>query len=116
DAHLIRNAGGIVTADVIRSLMISQRLLGTTEIILIQHDKCGLQDLAEEEFRAAVRADTGTEPDLPIGAFTDPAQSVRAGVKRIMESPLLPSGRNTRGFVFEHKTGRLREVTPAPGA
>lgn len=113
DAHLIRNAGGVVTDDVIRSLMISQRQLGTTEIILIHHDKCGLEALDEDEFWERVRLETAVEPEFPLGSFMDPAESVRAGMSRIQESLLIPWRDQVRGFVFEHETGRLSEVTLA---
>jgi carbonic anhydrase len=109
EAHVIRNAGGIVTDDVMRSLTLSQALLGTREIILVQHTSCGLIG-QEDDLRQKVADATGTEPAWPIGAFTDLEESVRRQVELLRESPHLPAGESARGFVYEVETGRLREV------
>jgi carbonic anhydrase len=111
DAHIIRNAGGVVTDDVIRSLMISQRLLGTVEIMLIHHTNCGLQTFSDAELKDAIEKETGTRPPFAIGAFTDLEEQVRNSIARVAASPLLPHRDSIRGFVYEVETGRLREVT-----
>jgi carbonic anhydrase len=110
DAHVIRNAGGVVTDDMIRSLSISQRLLGTTEIILIHHTDCGMQKTTEDEFKGAVEADTGIRPPWAVEAFTDAAGDVRQSIARIKASPFIPHKDAVRGFVFDVATGRLGEV------
>jgi carbonic anhydrase len=110
DAHVIRNAGGIVTEDAIRSLAISQRLLGTEEIILIHHTQCGMLSFVDDEFRASIEKDTGIKPGWAAEAFSDVEGDVRQSIARIHASPFLPS-KNVRGFVYEVETGRLREVT-----
>ncbi len=110
EAHVIRNAGGVVTDDVIRSLAISQRLLGTREIMLIHHTDCGLQKTTEDEFKDAVEADTGIRPHWAVEAFTDPARDVRQSIGRIKSSPFIPFKDVVRGFVFDVTTGRLSEV------
>ena len=110
EAHVIRNAGGVVTDDMIRSLSISQRLLGTTEIILIHHTDCGLQKTTEDEFKGAVEADTGIRPPWAVEAFTDAAGDVRQSIGRIRASPFIPHKDAVRGFVFDVDTGRLGEV------
>jgi len=112
DAHVIRNAGGVVTADVIRSLAISQRLLGTREILLIHHTDCGMLTFTDEQFRAQVQADTGIKPDWAAEAFTDVEAAVRQSIARITASPFLPHQDSIRGFVYEVETGRLGEVEP----
>lgn len=109
DAHIIRNAGGVVTDDEIRSLAISQHLLGTEEIILIHHTNCGLEGIGEEEIRAQLRDAAGIEPPWRIEAFTDVNESVRESMRRITESPFIPH-KNVRGFVYEVESGLLREV------
>jgi carbonic anhydrase len=109
EAHVIRNAGGIVTDDVMRSLSLSQALLGTREIMLIQHTGCGLLG-DEQELRQRVAAATGTEPPWHLGAFTDIEASVRGQLEVLHESPHLVGGASARGFVYEVETGRLREV------
>jgi carbonic anhydrase len=111
DAHVIRNAGGVVTDDAIRSLAISQRLLGTTDIVLIQHTGCGMLTFTDDEFRRRLEADTGVAPEWSAGAFTDLEESVRQSIARIKASPFIPSKDSVRGFVYEVETGRLREVT-----
>src|ERR1700761_888363 len=110
EAHVIRNAGGVVTDDMIRSLSISQRLLGTTEIILIHHTDCGLMKTTEDEFKGAVEADTGIRPPWAVEAFTDAAADVRQSVARITASPFIPHKDAVRGFVFDVATGKLNEV------
>jgi carbonic anhydrase len=110
DAHVIRNAGGVVTPDVIRSLTISQRLLGTTEIILIHHTRCGMLTITDEEFRQRLRDQAGAEPDWDPGAFGDLDQSVRDSAARLAGSPFLAHRQAIRGFVFGVETGSVREV------
>ncbi len=110
DAHVIRNAGGIVTDDAIRSLSISQRKLGTEEVVLIQHTDCGLLTFTDEEYAAELEADTGERPHWHAHAFTDLERSVRDGVERIRSSPFVPSAATVRGLVYEVETGRLREA------
>ena len=111
DAHVIRNAGGVVTDDEIRSLAISQRLLGTTEIMLIHHTDCGMLTFSDDEFRRQVQTDTGVKPEWAAEAFDDLDDDVRQSIARIKASPFIPAKENVRGFVYEVETGRLREVT-----
>jgi carbonic anhydrase len=111
DAHVIRNAGGVVTDDEIRSLAISQRLLGTTEVMLIHHTGCGMLTFSDDEFRQQIQDDTGIKPDWPAEAFADLDVDVRQSVARITSSPFLPHTDKVRGFVYEVESGRLREVT-----
>jgi len=111
DAHVIRNAGGVATDDAIRSLVISQRLLGTREIILIHHTDCGMLTFRDDEVKAAIEADTGLRPPFALEAFPDPAQDVRQSIRRIRASPFVPHKDSVRGFVYEVATGKLREVT-----
>jgi carbonic anhydrase len=110
EAHVIRNAGGVVTDDMIRSLSISQRLLGTTEIILVHHTDCGLQKTTEDEFKGAIEAETGIRPPWAVEAFTDAAGDVRQSIGRIKASPFIPHKDAVRGFVFDVATGKLGEV------
>jgi carbonic anhydrase len=110
DAHVIRNAGGVVTEDTIRSLSISQRKLGTEEIALIQHTGCGLLTFTDEEFAAEVEIETGERPRWSAHTFPDLEQSVRNGVELIRSSPFVPRTGTVRGFVYEVETGRQREV------
>jgi carbonic anhydrase len=110
EAHVLRNAGGAVTDDVIRSLSISQRLLGTTEVILIHHTDCGLQKTTEDEFKGAVEAETGIRPPWAVEAFTDAGADVRQSMGRILSSPFIPHKDAVRGFVFDVATGKLNEV------
>jgi carbonic anhydrase len=112
DAHIIRNAGGVVTDDVIRSLAISQRKLGTEEIILIHHTECGMLTFTEDEFRRSIQEETGIRPPWAAEAFVDLDDDVRQSMARIRTSPFLWHRENVRGFVFDVKTGRLREVLP----
>ncbi|MGH2892427.1 MAG: beta-class carbonic anhydrase [Solirubrobacteraceae bacterium] len=110
DAHVIRNAGGAVTDDAIRSLAISQRLLGTEEIILIHHTGCGMLTFTDDEFRSAIETDTGIKPAWAAEAFGDLDADVRQSIARVKASPFLPHTDAVRGFVYEVETGRLREV------
>jgi carbonic anhydrase len=110
DAHIIRNAGGVVTADAIRSLAISQRLLGTEEIILIHHTDCGMLSFVDDDFKRSVVEDTGIKPEWAVEAFGDLDEDVRQSIARITASPFIPH-KNVRGFVYQVEDGRLREVT-----
>ncbi|MGF7234263.1 MAG: beta-class carbonic anhydrase, partial [Frankia sp.] len=107
DAHVIRNAGGLVTEDVLRSLTVSQHALGTTEVIIVQHTGCGLLSVTEEAFAANVMATSGIRPPWPIGAFTDLDANVRDSVHTIQDSPLLRSTTAVRGFVFDVDSGEV---------
>ena len=111
DAHIIRNAGGVVTDDEIRSLSISQRLLGTEEIILIHHTDCGMLTFTDDEFKQQIESDTGIKPQWAAEAFGDLEGDVRQSVARIKASPFIPNKDSVRGFVYEVETGRLREVS-----
>ena len=111
DAHVIRNAGGVVTDDEIRSLAISQRLLGTEEIMLIHHTDCGMLTFNDDEFKHQIEEDTGIKPTWAAEAFSDLDRDVRQSVARIKASPFIPNKGAVRGFVYEVETGRLREVT-----
>jgi len=113
EAHVIRNAGGVVTEDEIRSLAISQRLLGTKEIILIHHTDCGMLTFTDDAFKEAIRAETGLRPPWAAEAFSDVADDVRQSLARIASSPYIPIKDSVRGFVFDVATGRLDEVHPA---
>ena len=110
DSHVIRNAGGVVTDDVVRSLTISQRLLGTNEIILIHHTDCGMLTFHDDDVKAQIEADTGIRPAFALEAFSDPDADVRQSIARIKASPFIPIKDSIRGFVYEVETGRLREV------
>ena len=110
DAHIIRNAGGVITEDEIRSLAISQRLMGTREIIVMHHTDCGMQYFSDEEFRQELEAETGVAVPWDTEAFTDIDLDVRKSVTRIRESPFIPHRDQVRGFVYEVETGLLREV------
>jgi carbonic anhydrase len=110
EAHVIRNAGGVVTDDEIRSLTISQRLLGTREIILIHHTDCGMLTFTDDGFKAAIEEETGIKPPWAAEAFSDLDEDVRQSVNRIKASPFIPVKDSVRGFVFDVSTGRLREV------
>ena len=111
DAHVIRNAGGVVTEDVIRSLVISQRLLGTEEIILLHHTDCGMATFKDDDLKAAIEADTGLRPSFAMEAFPDAEEDVRQSIRRIEACPFIPVRNRVRGFVYEVETGRLNEVT-----
>jgi carbonic anhydrase len=110
-AHVIRNAGGVVTDDEIRSLAISQRLLGPTDIILIHHTDCGMLTFTDDTFKRSVQDDTGIKPSWAAEAFTDLDEDVRQSVARIKASPFIPHTGSIRGFVFDVATGKLREVS-----
>jgi carbonic anhydrase len=111
DAHVIRNAGGVITDDEIRSLSISQRLLGTTEIMLIHHTDCGMLTFRDDDFRREVQQETGIKPEWPAEAFEDLDDDVRQSIARIKASPFIPNKDQVRGFVYDVETGELREVT-----
>ncbi len=115
DAHVIRNARGVVTDDVIRSPAVSQRLLGTEEIILLHHSDCGMQTFTDDEFRAVIARDAGEPPPWRSEALADVYEDVRASLRRIADSPFLPRRESVRGFVHDDRTGRLIEVLPAGG-
>jgi carbonic anhydrase len=110
DAHVIRNAGGVITEDEIRSLAISQRLLGTREIILIHHTDCGMLTFTDDEFKQSIQDDTGIKPAWAAEAFGDLEQDVRQSIARINASPFVPVKDSVRGFVFDVATGQLNEV------
>ena len=110
DAHVIRNAGGVITDDEIRSLAISQRLLGTEEIILIHHTDCGMLTFGDDEFRRQVQADTGIKPEWAAEAFDDLEEDVRQSIARIKSSPFIPRKDSVRGFIYDVTTGKLAEV------
>jgi carbonic anhydrase len=111
DAHVIRNAGGVITDDEIRSLAISQRLLGTEEIILLHHTDCGMQTFTDDEFRQSIQEETGIKPTWSAECFSDVDEDLRQSLARIQTSPFIPKKDSVRGFVYEVETGRLREVT-----
>ena len=110
ESHVIRNAGGVVTDDAIRSLVISQRLLGTNEIILIHHTDCGMLTFTDDALRAQIAAETGFKPPYALNAFDDLAADVRAGIARIKADPHLLHRDRVRGFIFDVATGRLNEI------
>jgi carbonic anhydrase len=110
DAHVIRNAGGVVSDDAIRSLSISQRLLGTEEIVLIHHTDCGMLTFTDDEFRRSIQDDTGVKPSWAAETFPDLDEDVRQSIARIKASPFIPR-KNVRGFVYDVATGALREVS-----
>ena len=111
DAHIIRNAGGVITDDEIRSLTISQRLLGTREIILIHHTDCGMLTFTDDELRQQIHEEAGIKPHFSMESFSDLEEDVRQSIARIRYSPFIPNKDSVRGFVYEVETGRLREVT-----
>jgi carbonic anhydrase len=111
DAHVIRNAGGVVTDDAIRSLAISQRLLGTEEIVLIHHTDCGMRTFTDDAFKRSIQDETGIKPEWAAEAFDDLEEDIRQSLARISASPFIPRKESVRGFVYEVETGRLREVT-----
>src|SRR5579859_5214526 len=111
EAHVIRNAGGVVTDDAIRSLAISQRLLGTKEIILIHHTDCGMLTFTDDEFKRAIQDETGIKPQWAAEAFPDLEEDVRQSLRRIEGSPFVTKHESLRGFVFDVASGRLSEVT-----
>jgi len=111
DAHVIRNAGGVVSDDVIRSLTISQRLLGTREIILVHHTDCGMLTFQDADVKEQILSDTGIRPHFALEAFPDVDEDVQQSITRIRASPFIPHTDQIRGFVYEVETGRLREIT-----
>ena len=110
EAHVLRNAGGVVTDDVIRSLTISQRLLGTREIMLIHHTDCGMLTFTDDELKGQIQAELGIEPPFALEAFADLDADVRQSIARLRASPFIPHRDSIRGFVYDVETGRLREV------
>ncbi|TMD96569.1 MAG: carbonic anhydrase [Chloroflexi bacterium] len=110
DAHVIRNAGGVATDDAIRSLAISQRLLGTTEIVLIHHTDCGMLTFKDDEVKRQIESDTGIRPAFALEAFPDLDDDVRQSIARIQASPFIPDKSSVRGFVYDVRSGRLNEV------
>ncbi|PZS24952.1 MAG: carbonic anhydrase [Pseudonocardiales bacterium] len=111
DAHVIRNAGGVATEDVLRSLAISQRLLGTKEIVLIHHTECGMLTFTDDDFRAQILADTGVKPTWAAEAFNDLDIDIRQSIARIKAEPSIPVKDSVRGFVYDVAIGTLTEVT-----
>lgn len=110
DAHVIRNAGGVATDDAIRSIVISQRLLGTNEIILIHHTDCGMLTFKDDDVKSQIHAEVGIRPAFALEAFDDVEADVRQSIARIEASPFIPNKKNVRGFVYDVKTGRLKEI------
>ena len=110
EAHVIRNAGGVATDDAIRSLTISQRLLGTTEIVLVHHTDCGMLTFTDDTFKADIQSETGIKPHWSAEAFSDLEADVRQSIARIKASPFVPNRDSVRGFVFDVATGKLTEV------
>ena len=111
DAHVIRNAGGVITDDEIRSLAISQHLLGTEEIMLIHHTDCGMLTFNDQEFASKLEEETGQRPEWDAHSFPDLDQDVRDSIQRIKDSPFIPRTDRVRGFVYAVETGELREVS-----
>ena len=112
EAHIIRNAGGVITDDVTRSLCVSQRYLGTREIILLHHTDCGLQKVHEEDFRHELETEVGVKPVWPLESFDDPFLDTQQSIRRIQMSPFVLHKDNVRGFVYDVDTGQLLEVQP----
>ncbi len=111
DAHVIRNAGGVITQGELRSLAISQRLLGTTEIVLIHHTDCGMLTFTDDAFKASIQEETGIKPSWSAEAFADLDEDVRQSIARIQADPFVPHKESVRGFVYDVTSGDLREVT-----
>jgi carbonic anhydrase len=111
EAHILRNAGGVITDDVIRSLAISQRRLGTREVMLIHHTDCGMQTITDDGFRAELQEATGVSPAFAIESFTDIDAAVKQSILRVRRSPFVQHRDNVRGFVYDVDTHALREVT-----
>ena len=116
EAHILRNAGGIVTDDVIRSLALSQRKLGTREVVIVGHTDCGLGKVTDDGFRAELAEDAGMAPAFAIESFTDVEESVRHSIARVRNSPFLPHRDRVRGFVYDVESGRMDEVDPEVAA
>lgn len=112
EAHVIRNAGGVVTDDVLRSLAISQRLLGTREIVLVHHSDCGMLTFTDDEFKRSIEEETGLKPPWAAESFGDVAEDVRQSLRRIEASPFVTKHASARGFVFDVASGKLEEVAP----
>ncbi len=110
DAHVIRNAGGAARDDEIRSLMISQRLLGTRETVLIQHTDCGMLTFIDDEAKAQIQQEVGIKPEFALEAFSDLEEDVRQSIRRVEANPFTPRKDSVRGFIYEAETGRLRKV------
>jgi carbonic anhydrase len=110
DAHVIRNAGGVATEDAVRSLAISQRLLGRQEIVLIHHTDCGMLTFTDDEFKASIEQETGLKPTWAAESFSDVEEDVRQSIRRIKASPFIPHTDQVRGFVFDVATGGLTEM------
>ena len=113
EAHIVRNAGGVITDDVIRSLCLSQRLLGTREIVLLHHTDCGLQKVDEATFKAELEAELGIKPWWALESFDDPHRDVAQSMRRLQLTPFVPFRDAVRGFVYDVTTGRLDEVAPS---
>ena len=111
EAHVIRNAGGVVSDDVLRSLVISQRLLGTREVILVHHTDCGMLTFTDDAVKADIEADVGLRPHFALEAFSDLEQDIRQSIARIKASPFVPNKDSIRGFVYDVRSGALQEVT-----
>jgi carbonic anhydrase len=111
EAHVIRNAGGVVSDDVLRSLVISQRLLGTREVILVHHTDCGMLTFTDDQVKADIEADVGLRPHFALEAFPDLERDIRQSIARIKASPFVPSKDSIRGFIYDVTTGQLQEVT-----
>jgi carbonic anhydrase len=112
EAHVIRNAGGVITDDVIRSLCVSQRFLGTREIILLHHTDCGLQRVDEDKFKGELESETGVKPVWSLESFSDPFLDTQQSIRRLRISPFVAHKEHVRGFVYDVDTGRLHEVEP----
>jgi carbonic anhydrase len=110
EAHVIRNAGGVVSEDVVRSLAISQRLLGTREVILVHHTDCGMLTFTDDQLKADIEADTGVRPHFALEAFSDLERDIRQSIARIKASPFVPNKDAVRGFVYDVRSGALQEV------
>lgn len=110
EVHILRNAGGLVTEDVLRSLVLSQRLLQTREVILMHHTECGLHGTDEVALRAMIAAEAGFAPPYAFGAFADIDEAVRSAIRRVRDHPFLPHRDHVRGFIYDVKTGHLREI------
>jgi carbonic anhydrase len=110
-AHVIRNAGGVVSDDVLRSLVISQRLLGTREVILVHHTDCGMLTFTDDQVKADIEADVGLRPHFALEAFSDLERDIRQSIARIKASPFVPNKDSIRGFIYDVTTGQLQEVT-----
>ena len=115
EAHVLRNAGGVITDDMIRSLAVSQLRLGTREILLIHHTDCGMEKVTDDGFRAELQTLSGMAPSFAIESFTDLDENVRQSIRRIRSSPFIPHRDQVRGFVYDVDTGELREPTPPDG-